>query len=141
MGHSYEKSKKIANKTIIVLGVITVFEVLIALLGKGYIFEGFTLHLAILALIMIVLSVTKAYLIIYEFMHMKYEVPALVKTVLVPTGLLVWAVFAFFWEGNDWLERRNLIINKNNEEVNEFIIKKSPAQEGMIREIETKKIG
>ncbi|MCB0659983.1 MAG: hypothetical protein KDC04_03545, partial [Saprospiraceae bacterium] len=46
------------------------------------------------------------YLIIYEFMHMKYEVPALVKSVLVPTLLLVWAVIAFLVEGRNWLNNR-----------------------------------
>jgi len=141
MGHSYEKSKKIATKTIIILGVITIFEVLIALLGKGYLIDGVEIHLVPLSLSMIILSLIKAYLIVYEFMHMKYEVPSLVKTVLIPTGLLVWAVIAFFYEGNDWKARRNLIINKNKEEVNERVIEKSPTQEGMIEDFETKKIG
>lgn len=141
MGHSYEKSKKIANKTIIILGIITVFEVLFALLGKGYLVDGFEINGVIIALVMIVLSITKAYLIIYEFMHMKYEVPALVKTVLIPTGLLIWAVVAFFYEGNDWQKRRDLIHNKNMEEVNERVIKQEPVQEGMLESSETKKIG
>ena len=40
MSHTYEASKKIALKTIIILAVITVIEVMIALTGKGYIIEG-----------------------------------------------------------------------------------------------------
>jgi len=139
MGHSYEKSKKIALKTILILGVITVGEVIVALLGKGYIIEGFEMHLALMGIIMIILSITKAYMIIYEFMHMKYEVPALVKTVLLPVGLLVWAVIAFFVEGNDWYNRRALIINKNNEKIERTI--KAPVQEGMTKEIQSEKLG
>lgn len=118
MAHiSYEESKTIATKTIIVLGVITIVEVLFALLGKGYLIDGFHIHLGIVGIVMIMLSAYKAYLIVYEFMHMKYEVPSLVKTVLLPTLLLIWALIAFMWEGNDWQKRRAHIESKNSEEV------------------------
>lgn len=106
MGHTYEESKKVANKIITVLGVITIFEVAFALLGKGYLIEGFHINGWILGLTMIILSLVKAYLIIYEFMHMKYEVPGLVRTVLLPTLLLVWAIIAFSMEGSYWNKRR-----------------------------------
>lgn len=108
MGHTYEESKKVANKIITILGIITIFEVAFALLGKGYIIEGFHINGWILGLTMIVLSLVKAYLIIYEFMHMKYEVPGLVRTVLLPTLLLVWAIIAFSMEGSYWNRRRAL---------------------------------
>ncbi|NNF20367.1 MAG: cytochrome C oxidase subunit IV family protein [Saprospiraceae bacterium] len=140
MGHSYEKSKKIALKTIILLAVITVVEVLIALLGKGYLIEGVHMSLIVMGFIMIVLSLTKAYYIVYEFMHMKYEVPGLVRSVLLPVGLLVWAVIAFFAEGNDWQKRRNLIKDKNEEKIDTRAIK-APAQEGMIKQMEEIKHG
>ncbi|GLR19705.1 hypothetical protein GCM10007940_43210 [Portibacter lacus] len=52
-------------------------------------------------------------------MHMKYEAPGLSKTVLLPMFLLVWAIIAFFWEGNDWNKRRTLIKNKNNEQIDD----------------------
>jgi len=113
MGHSYEKSKKIATKIIIVLGIITIVEVLLALLGKGYLIEGVHFPLIVVGGIMIILSLVKAYLIVYEFMHMKYEVPGLVKTVLLPTLLLVWAVIAFFMEGKYWNNSRNFIKDQN----------------------------
>ncbi len=118
MAHlSYEQSKTIATKTIIVLGIITIVEVLFALLGKGYLVEGFYLPLILVGFVMIILSAYKAYLIVYEFMHMKYEVPSLVRTVLLPTALLIWAIIAFFWEGRDWYNRRAHIKQKNAEEV------------------------
>lgn len=92
MSHlTYEQSKSIATKTILILAAITIFEVVVALLGKGYIVEGFHLPGVLVGGLMILLSIVKAYLIIYEFMHMKYEVPGLVKTVLLPMFLLVWA--------------------------------------------------
>lgn len=113
MGHlSYEASKSIATTTILKLAAITVFEVFMALLGKGYIIDGVHFPWYIMAILMIGMSIVKAYLIIYEFMHMKYEVPGLVKTVLLPTLLLVWAVIAFLYEGNYWNDSRQEVINK-----------------------------
>ncbi|MBK7638343.1 MAG: cytochrome C oxidase subunit IV family protein [Saprospiraceae bacterium] len=113
MGHlSYEASKSIATKTILILAAITVFEVFMALLGKGYIINGVHFPWYIMAILMTAMSIIKAYLIIYEFMHMKYEVPGLVKTVLLPTLLLVWAVIAFLYEGNYWNNSRINTVNK-----------------------------
>lgn len=117
MGHDYETSKKVAVRIISILAAITVGEVLFALLGKGYLIEGVHIPHMIMGLVMITMSVVKAYLIVYEFMHMKYEVPTLVKTVLLPTLLLVWGIVAFLWEGSDWGKRRALITNKNKEEI------------------------
>lgn len=109
MGHSYEDSKKIATKTIIILAIITVVEVAFALLGKGYLIQGVHFPHWLIGGVMIIMSAVKAYLIIYEFMHMKYEVPDLVKTVLLPTTLLIWAVIAFASEGNYWLNSRDRV--------------------------------
>jgi cytochrome c oxidase subunit IV len=108
---SYEQSKSVATKIISILGGITVFEVLFALLGKGYLVEGFHISGWITGGVMILLSVVKAYLIVYEFMHMKYEVPGLVKTVLLPTLLLVWAIIAFMAEGKYWETSRSKVKN------------------------------
>jgi cytochrome c oxidase subunit IV len=101
MGHlTYEESKKVVLRIILVLGAITLFEVLFALLGKGYLIEGVHFPHWLVGGLMILLSIVKAYLIVYEFMHMKYEVPGLVKTVLLPMFLLVWGVIAFLSEGS-----------------------------------------
>lgn len=114
MGHlSYGESKKIASKTIIILAIITIAEVFVALLGKGHLKEGVEMNGALLGGIMIIMSAYKAYLIIYEFMHMKYEIPGLVKSVLLPTLLLVWGAIAFTWEGSYWNQKRSKIKEKN----------------------------
>jgi len=122
MGHmTHEESVKSATFWIIVLAIMTICEVVFALLGKGFIIEGFHLPELVIAGVMIVMSLIKAYLIVYEFMHMKYEVPGMVKSVLLPTLLLVWAVIAFFWEGADWNKRRTLIENKNKQTIQQVI--------------------
>ncbi|NBU52613.1 MAG: hypothetical protein EBS24_08335 [Chitinophagia bacterium] len=136
MGHSYEKSKKIALSTILILAAITIFEVLFALTGKGHMFGGKLMMPGyVIALVMIVLSLTKAYLIVYEFMHMKYEVPGLVRSVLLPTLLLIWAIIAFFYEGSDWQNRRDLILQKNNEKVQTRQLDQQSEQTGMVNEL------
>jgi cytochrome c oxidase subunit IV len=115
MGHlSYEESKSRATRIIGILAVITVVEVLFALLGKGYLVEGFHISPVIMGGMMIIMSIVKAYLIVYEFMHMKYEVPGLVKTVLLPTLLLVWAIIAFMAEGAYWKSSRAEVKNEVN---------------------------
>jgi len=118
MSHlTYDQSRTIATKTILILGAITIFEVLMALLGKGYLIEGVHLPHILVGGLMIILSIVKAYLIVYEFMHMKYEVPGLVKTVLLPTMLLVWAVIAFLAEGNYWNNSRARVKNPVKTEI------------------------
>jgi cytochrome c oxidase subunit IV len=118
MSHlTYDQSRTIATKTILILGAITIFEVLMALLGKGYLIEGVHLPHILVGGLMIILSIVKAYLIVYEFMHMKYEVPGLVKTVLLPTMLLVWAVIAFLAEGNYWNDSRARVKNPVKTEI------------------------
>lgn len=117
MAHDYETSKKIANKTIGILAVITIGEVLFALLGKGYLIHGIHFPTVLIAGVMILMSIIKAYLIVYEFMHMKYEVKGMVRSVLLPMFLLVWAIIAFLYEGSYWEESRSEIAEKNKAEL------------------------
>ena len=116
MAHDYNTAKKIALKVILILGAITIVEVLFALWGKGYIIEGFEIHPVLMGGAMIAMSMLKAYLIVYEFMHMKYEVPGLAKSVLLPMFLLVWGIIAFLWEGAFWNQTRASMVEKNEEE-------------------------
>jgi cytochrome c oxidase subunit IV len=134
MGHNYETSKKIALRTIILLAIITVVEVLIALAGKGYLFGGaLVMPWYIMNLLMICLSVYKAYKIVFEFMHMGYEVRGLALSVLLPTLLLVWGIIAFLYEGSAWKGNRNNISERNNVET-----EKSYKPEGMLLQKDTK---
>lgn len=117
MAHlSYEESIKRVYFGLGLLAVVTLVEVFISLLGKGHIIRGaedyaFVLYTA--GLVIAVLSLYKAYFIIYEFMHMKYEVRGLAMSVLLPTVLLIWAIIAFFQEGDSWKNRREQIKQKN----------------------------
>ena len=121
MSHrSYEESKKFVFKGLWLLAAVTLVEVFISLISKGHLISGFEKIGwlgVIFALAIIVLSIYKAYFIIYEFMYMGSEVRGLRLTVLMPMLLLVWGVIAFFQEGNSWKERRQQIKEKNTEEV------------------------
>ncbi len=114
---SYEESKKVVFKGLILLGVITLIEVFIALVGNGHIISGFHLPKYIMYPAMIGFSMYKAYFIVYEFMHMRYEVKSLAMAVLLPMTLLIWAMVAFFSEGNKWFEYKNYVRTKDKTEV------------------------
>lgn len=131
---TYEESKKKVFQGLILLAVVTLVEVFISLLGKGHIIEGaekYRVLYAVVGITMVALSLYKAYFIIYEFMHMRYEVKGLAVTVLLPTTLLIWAIVAFFQEGNSWKERRELIKDKNKQEIGDT---KPAKQESMLRD-------
>lgn len=124
--HSYEESIKKVYFGLALLAGVTVLEVLISLLGKGHLgldVSGFKWLLIIVALGLIGLSLYKAYFIIYEFMHMKYEVKSLGASVLLPMLLLVWGIIAFFQDGNAWgtaraeIESRDRIENESSIQV------------------------
>ena len=117
MAHDYTTSKKIALKTIIILAVVTVLEVLVALGGKGYLIKGFHLPHMVMAFVMIAGSLYKAYLIVFEFMHMKYEARGLMLSVLLPVGLLIWAVISFLYEGQAWKANRDTVKEREKTEV------------------------
>jgi cytochrome c oxidase subunit IV len=123
MGHlSYEDSKKLVYKGLVLLAVVTLIEVFFSLLGKGHVIAGLediSWLGYVIGFILIALSLYKAYYIIYEFMHMRYEVKGLALSVLLPTVLLIWAIIAFFQEGSSWKNRRDQIKEKDKEQVEE----------------------
>lgn len=117
---SYEDSKKQVFFGLKLLAIVTLIEVAVSLFGKGWLIGGIEeigWLVAICALLIVALSLYKAYFIIYEFMHMRYEMKGLAYSVLLPTALLIWAIIAFFQEGNSWKERRELIKDKNAEKI------------------------
>ncbi len=110
---SYEDSKRGVWKGLGLLAAVTVIEVMLSLLKAAEFAENLRLLIYFASLLIIALSLYKAYFIIYEFMHMGYEVKALAMTVLLPTFLLLWGMIAFFNEGDAWRKGREKIINKN----------------------------
>ena len=108
-----------------ILLFVTFGEVGVALLGKQ-----FGVPPMVLRLIMIALSLYKAYYIVSIFMHLGAEVRGMAMSVVLPMLLLVWAVIAFLWEGESARDRRNYVNGgdptKKHEEV------KKNEQTGMV---------
>ncbi len=145
MGHlSKEEGIKAVKKGLGLLAVITIIEVMVSLFGKGHLgiepdwsfnvnlglYEGpLAPLLIIVGLLLIGLSLYKAYYIVYKFMHMADEVKGLRMSVLLPMLLFVWALIAFFQEGNSWKERRDQILEKNKIELNTVVIVEDAVEE------------
>lgn len=84
-----------------IMAVVTIAEVGVALL------LGDAMPRMLLNLLFILMSAAKAFFIVGEFMHLKYEVRALVISILAPCLFLIWFIIAFMMEGSSWLELRN----------------------------------
>ncbi|MTB53263.1 cytochrome C oxidase subunit IV family protein [Lewinella sp. W8] len=125
---SYEDSVKGVWKGLGLLAIVTLAEVFLSLGKAMESLEEYTWVIYGLAFLIIVLSIYKAYFIIYEFMHMGYEVRGLALSVLLPVLLLVWALVAFFNEGSAW--------KNNREEINERDNIEAEAPVGMLNEDE-----
>lgn len=99
---SYEDSIKGAYKGLLLLGVVTLAEV-----GVSLFFGPISPVTKVIAgLILIAMAAYKAFFIVGDFMHMKFEAKGLAMTVLLPLFLLVWAVIAFLQEAGSWGARR-----------------------------------
>ena len=91
---SYEESVSTVWKTTLLLSIVTVVEVLGAVLYPA---EWNRLPLT---LFVITMSLLKAFYIVGVFMHLKFEVENLIATVLFPMLFLIWAIISFLWEGS-----------------------------------------
>ena len=137
--HNYEDAKKLVWKGCAVLAVVTLIEVFVSLLQKGHVISGLedvSAVVIVAALIIGILSIYKAYYIIYNFMHMAQEVPGLRMSVLLPTALLIWGMIAFFQEGDSWKVKRDKI-KERNEVSSEDAIK---PQGMLLKKIEIEKL-
>ena len=117
---TYEEGKKLVFYGLKLLAAITILEVFLALWAKGHIpgLSGFyetSLGRPLYMVAMIGASLYKAYFIVYNFMHMAFEMRGLALSVLLPMLLLVWAIIAFFHEGSRWGHAREQIQEKNME--------------------------
>ena len=76
--------------TALFLGVITSIEFVFA----------FTMAAGPLrTFIFVALTLVKAFYIVSEFMHLKYEVKVLIWSILIPTVFIIWLLLALLIEG------------------------------------------
>jgi len=91
---SHNDKVKLIWKTAAILGGITAIEFLVA----------FTLNNASIKITLFVLmTFVKAFYIVGEFMHLKYEVKSLIWSIVIPVIFIVWLVIALLVEGDSIL--------------------------------------
>ena len=79
-----------------IMGIVTVIEVFAA------IYLGPHLPKVLMNSLYAIASLIKAFFIIGEFMHLRYEKRAFMISLGVPLIFLVWAIIAFATEGHSW---------------------------------------
>ncbi len=103
---AYEKQVSSVWKATAWLSIITIVEVVAALLWIWVFFPDGGGPRMLLNIFFILASLLKAFFIVGEFMHVRYETRALALTILVPTVFLIWFIIAFLWEGAEWEKNR-----------------------------------
>ncbi len=78
--------------TALILAIITALEFLIAFTVP---LEMHTLRVAVF----VAMTIVKAFYIVGEFMHLKYEVKVLIWSILIPMIFVVWLLIALIYEG------------------------------------------
>ncbi|MBC8173267.1 MAG: cytochrome C oxidase subunit IV family protein [Chitinophagales bacterium] len=104
---SHDEARKRVWRVCRLLGYVTIFEVGAALLFF-YQLQDTGVPKLLLSSVFIILSAAKAYYIMSEFMHLKYELKAMTLTIVTPFLFLVWGIIAFLWEGAYWLSLKEL---------------------------------
>jgi hypothetical protein len=109
-GITYEESISRVYRVCGILAIVTAVEIIAALAHYSWLPlspEARVASKVWLNVLFIILSAAKAYYIMSEFMHLRYELKPLTISVLAPFLFLVWAIIAFSYEGVYWLELRN----------------------------------
>lgn len=83
----------------IIISIVTVIEVALALSHFFFFYEH---PKVIINVFMTLATILKAFYIIAEFMHLKYENRALIMTLSLPFIFIIWAIIAILIEGKYW---------------------------------------
>lgn len=87
-------------KTALILGIITAIEFILA-----FTVERGTL----LVTVFVTLTLVKAFYIVGEFMHLKYEVKMLIWSIVLPMLFVLWLIVALMVEGDTIFHLREAI--------------------------------
>src|SRR4028119_534577 len=96
-------STKAIWRTFWILLVITCIELIIGM----FIAPHFPSIKILFNVLYIFLTLIKAFYIVAEFMHLRYELKNLLMTIVVPLFLFTWFVGAFLWDGDSYRDLRN----------------------------------
>jgi cytochrome c oxidase subunit IV len=104
-GHASEPtfSTKTIWRTFWILLIITCVELIVGM----FIAPHFMEYKVAFNVLYIILTITKAFYIVAEFMHLGHEIRNLVMTIIVPLMLFIWFIISFLWDGDSYLNARN----------------------------------
>ncbi|MCU0328407.1 MAG: cytochrome C oxidase subunit IV family protein [Chitinophagales bacterium] len=97
----YDHHKSDVYKTTVILSIITIVEVAFALFYEAYLIPK-DWPVAPLKVSLVVMSLLKAYWIMFVFMHVKHENKGMKLSIFLPFTLLIWMIISFIWEGSYW---------------------------------------
>ena len=101
MSHAHVSNTKRIWTVFGILSIITIFEVILGIIKPAFLHNNSLLGLNLLNWIFIILTLVKAYYIVYAFMHMEGEKPSLRYAVIFPLIFLVfYLLFILLVEGN-----------------------------------------
>ena len=101
MSHAHVSNTKRIWTVFGILSIITIFEVILGIIKPAFLHNNSLLGLNLLNWIFIILTLVKAYYIVYAFMHMESEKPSLRYAVIFPLiFLVVYLLFILLVEGN-----------------------------------------
>ena len=101
MSHEHVSNAKRIWTVFGLLSIITIVEVFFGILKPEILYLNSFLNLSLLNWIFIILTLVKAYFIVYAFMHMEGEKTALRYSVVLPViFLVVYLLFVLLTEGN-----------------------------------------
>lgn len=101
--HKGKKSPAVKRiwKVFIILSVVTIIEVVLGIVRPDFLIENTFIRMKILNWIFIVLTLYKAYLITWAFMHMEKETKGLRRSVVWTAVFLIsYLIFILLTEGN-----------------------------------------
>ena len=101
MAHSHESNTKRIWVVFGILSIITVVEVIFGILKPDSLYRTELFKLNLLNWLFIILTVVKAYYIMWAFMHLEGEKGSLKWSVVAPlVFLILYLVFILLMEGN-----------------------------------------
>ncbi|WP_291275278.1 cytochrome C oxidase subunit IV family protein [Flavobacterium sp.] len=101
MGHAHESNTKRIWTVFGILSVITTFEVALGIIKPHVLHHGTFLSMSLLNWIFIILTVVKAYYIMWAFMHLEGETKSLRWSIVAPlVFLILYLCFIILVEGD-----------------------------------------
>jgi cytochrome c oxidase subunit IV len=123
-GEEHSFSTKAIWRTFWILLTITIVELVLAI----WYYETDFLPKHFLNGIFVIGTLAKAFFIIAEFMHLKYELKNMVMTIAIPAMLFIWFLGAFVWDGSSYRHLRNEY-DRNHMEKSKVKVKKTEGEQ------------